>query len=150
MRLLAILGVVQTACLLFLVFQRLDSRSDAAAEATEIPARNGTLAVPVSGEAQPLDEARLRRIIRDELAAQAHRTASQPTLATRPRNPLDDQLRRERVGRQLDYYKRLGRISPAQMQAMQDEIAQLEPAARKEMLGNLARSLNRGEIEGLL
>lgn len=148
MRLLAMLGVIQTACLLLLIFLQLTARD---ASPGRLPHPQGDVAA--SAQALPpgealLDETLLRRVIRDELAAQAHLASRHTSPTPTPRNALEDQLQRERVGLQLDYYKRSGRISSVQMDALQVEMAKLGPADRKVMLGNLVRAINRGEIDG--
>ncbi|HEY0659888.1 MAG TPA: hypothetical protein VGD21_00980 [Lysobacter sp.] len=104
------------------------------------------------GTAGSLDDTRLRRIIREELASRgtpALGADGQPVSpAGKVRNPVDDQFRKERVARQLDHYKRVGAISPAQMQDLQQEIARMDRASQKEALSQLMRALNSRQIDG--
>lgn len=97
-----------------------------------------------------IDEERLRLIIREELALHSATSAS-PSAAARPaRDPHLDRLHRNYVDRQLDEYRRMGVISPAQMVDLQREIAQLDPQGRKLAMAKLVRALNSGEIAGSL
>jgi hypothetical protein len=153
MRTLTILSLLQTAAILFLIWTIAGNRTD-----TGRPQSADGIGHPDPaghdgpGPVRPLDDARLRRIIREELAGQANAVAGVGVLTASPagkvRNPVEDQFRKERVARQMDYYRRIGAISPAQMQDLQREIAQLDEASRKAALGQLMRSLNSGQIDG--
>ncbi len=101
------------------------------------------------------NEDRLRQIIREELAAlpaggigavkQAEAEAVLSTAAIAER-----QYQRDQVAQQLNYHTSVGSISDLDMQKLQGEIAKLDAAARREMLRELTRALNSGELEGRL
>ena len=99
------------------------------------------------GAAAAFDDASLRRVIREELTAHA-RAAAMPVSPPVVRDPAQDRLHKDRVEQQLAQYKRIGAVSPRQMQDLQDQIARLDPAGRKEMLSKLTRALNAREIDG--
>lgn len=101
----------------------------------------------------PASEALLRRIIREELAAQGvndPETERSGNNAVAPTDPADTRDRRDSVARQIDYYASLGEISDKEMLTLQAEIAKLDPSGRREMLGKLTRALNSGAIRGHL
>lgn len=108
---------------------------------------------PSGGQSSPpgiaIDEERLRIIIREELALHSARSAA-PSAARPARDPNLDRLHRDYVDRQLDEYRRMRVISPAQMVDLQREIAQLDPQGRKLAMAKLVRALNSGEIAGSL
>lgn len=147
---LTILSVLQTACLLFLVYAMSFNRDGGEGRfATSSGVADAAQSAAVVSEGhQPLDEMKLRRIIRDELTAQANSAAGVPPSTIQMRNPAEDQLRKERLDRQLDDYKRLGVISPMQMQDLQEEMARLDKVSQKAVLRKLMRALNSGEIKG--
>ncbi len=100
-----------------------------------------------------LDEERLRYIIRDELRSELAQLASeQPPVAEAPapRDPVEAEQQRVQVLQQIEYYSSAGRISDAEMQKLQMEIARLDPAARTEALRALTRAMNSGQLEGRL
>lgn len=151
MRTLTILSLLQTAAILLLVWTIAGHGGDT--DSPHSPGRVGNAAGPGGPDrVRPLDDARLRRIIREELASQANAVtgggAFRASPAGKVRNPVEDRFRKEQVDRQLDYYRRIGAISPAQMQDLQREIAQLDQASRKAAMGQLMRSLNSGQIDG--
>lgn len=53
------------------------------------------------------------------------------------------------VEQQIENYRGTA-ISDAQMQDLQADIAQLDDATRKQMMGKLLRALNSGDIKGRL
>lgn len=144
MKLLAALVALQCAGIGFLVYQALgDEPAPLAA------------AAPVTADVRPMlvDEARLRQVVREELAALTATTAAAPgaarlAAAPAPRDAGKDRLQRERVEQQIDRYRSAGAISDTQMNELQDDIAQLDPASRREMLSRLARAMNAQEIQG--
>ena len=147
MKLLASLVALQCAGIVFLVYQALGDK-----RASPPPAAPASLTAGV--QPVPLDEARLRQVVREELAALTVTApgATRPAVALvpAPRDAEKDRLQRERVAEQIDRYRTAGAISDAQMSELQNEIAQLDPASRREMLGKLTRAMNAGEIEGRL
>ena len=101
------------------------------------------------------DEHRLRIIVREELAAQLgalSEASAQKDSATvlDPEDEAKFQIQRELVAQQLNYHTSVGRISAKDMQMLQMEIAKLDEAGRREMLGELTRAMNSGELEGRL
>jgi len=101
------------------------------------------------------DEIQLRKIIREELAAQLESSSdsnkqTEMVAASVSANRVYEPHQRERVAQQVDYYASVGSISDTEMHELQWEIAKLDETGRKEMLGKLVRALNLGEIEGNL
>jgi len=145
MKLLATLVALQCAGVAFLVYQALGDE----------PAPPPAAAVPMTADVHPmpLDEALLRQVVREELAAQLAVTAAPG--ATRvavapaaPRDPEKDRRQRERVEQQIEHYRSVGNISDAQMIELQNDIALLDPISRREMLSKLTRAMNADEIDG--
>lgn len=102
----------------------------------------------------PVEE-RLRRIIREELSIQLADLPrrDQPrdaAVATNSTSEAEMESQRELVSQQLEYYSSVGSISDLEMQRLQMEIAKLDEAGRKEMLGVLVRALSSGRLEGRL
>jgi len=102
-----------------------------------------------------LTEDDLRRIVREELAAHPAGT----NVAGTPGNPggdagrpaaLPGSMEFERIDRQVDEYIRAGAISDAEMSALQEELARLDPAARRQLLGKIVRAMNSGALKGNL
>ncbi len=101
------------------------------------------------------DENQLRRIVREELAAQlgtlsATGAPMDSADVSAVRDEVKDQDQRERVAQQLNYHTSVGSISVRDMQVLQGEIAKLDAASRTEMLGKLTRALNSGQLDGRL
>ena len=101
------------------------------------------------------DENRLRKIVREELAAQlgalSEASAQKDSAAVlEPEDEAKYQYQRELVAQQLVYFSSVGSISDMDMQKLQMEIAKLDEAGRREMLGKLTRAMNSGELEGRL
>jgi len=147
MKLLATLLALQCAGIGFLVWQSLGGA----------PARP-TIAMPAAADvaaAVPADDERLRRIVREELAAQLATAAAGAPAPDRaaavppaPRDAEKDRLQRERVDRVIEHYRSVGAISEAQMAELQNDIAQLDATSRREMLRKLTRAMNAQEITG--
>lgn len=102
-----------------------------------------------------LNESQLRWIIREELAAQlgdfqSGGTRSEPDIVLSPREIAEYERRRDDVAERINYFSSIGNISDMEMQQLQSEIARLDNAGRKEMLGRLIRAMNAGEIKGNL
>jgi len=103
----------------------------------------------------PMREDQLRVIIREELAAQLAAGASglastAPTSAPDPGDEVNYQYQREMVAQSLEYYAGVGQITDAEMASLQTQIARLRDEDRRQMLGQLARMLDTGAIDGRL
>ena len=102
-----------------------------------------------------VEEAELRRIVREELAASAAASlaarppATSNTVARLP-SPADAARQLDHVNRQLDEYIRAGSISEPEMAALQGEIAKLDPAGQQETIGKIVRAMNSGALAGHL
>ena len=147
MKILTILSALQIVAITFLVLAvRHRDRAEYPASAPVIaPAATVTPAGVAPGEEQ------LRRIVRAELAAW-HAAGSDRRIdvsaAPRTGSAVDQRAQLELVAQQLEQYRSQGYMSPIEMGNFQAEIAQLDPAARKQMLSNLVRAMNSGEIRG--
>jgi len=101
-------------------------------------------------------EAQLRRIVREELAAAtATMVAAQGSApATRPVDappaPAASAAEVQRVNQLVDQYIQAGVISDSEMARLQDEIATLDPTARRAAMQRLVRALNSGALDGRL
>lgn len=101
------------------------------------------------------DENRLRKIVREELAAQlgglSEASAQKESAAVlEPEDEAKYQYQRQQVAQQLDYHTSVGRISDTDMQKLQMDIAKLDEAGRREMLGKLTQAMNSGGLKGRL
>ena len=101
------------------------------------------------------DEDQLRKIIREEFAAQLgalteSNAQDHPAAILGPEDETKNQYQRELVAQQLNYHTSVGSISDRDMLKLQGEIAKLDAASRKKMLSELTRALNSGELEGRL
>lgn len=162
MKTLIALGIIQLAAIfwLFTKIVDLDHRLDHAS-ATPQPSAFTKQAGPAANTdnsadvRSSIDEDRLRQIIREELIVQFENHAlSQPqasrSAAAAPLDPAEMAERREQLSQQLQYYVSVGRISDAEMQRLQIDIAKLDAKGRTEMLSELTRALNSGRLEGQL
>lgn len=134
--------------------QLLNETAEPPAEANRRP-----LAAPVaqpSYASSSIDEAALRRIVREEVRAgmgdgsfarSGAASADPPPDAQRE---LEQDFRREAVEQSLNYYSETGVINEIEMAELQREIARLRPEDRRAMLGRLVRALNEGVIDGRL
>jgi hypothetical protein len=122
----------------------------AAPRGTTFPAGVGT-----EGSERCVNEAELRRIVREELAASPAAIATTPP----PDNRADDTRHPgaqpagrdfEQLDQQVDEYIRVGAISDAEMAALQEELVRLDPAARRQLLGKIVRAMNSGALKGNL
>lgn len=162
MRTLHILSVVQIAALLFLFgkLSDIDSTMNAAANAGQNSLTDEDLAIAQSqrnpNDIQPYPgEDRLRQIIRDELQALELLAieGQQPTPDEGPSvtvGPAEAVASRDAVANRLAYYRSKGSVSSAEMQALQIDIARLDPSSRTEFLSELNRAMNSGELKGAL
>ena len=166
-KIVAGLVAIQLAILIFLGSRigAVDERLDALVMADQtVPGRHGegrsaerTAASQKTQTAS--DEARLRRVIREELArisAVAPETERAPGTAAGAASTTreDEQASREdeyeymAVNDQLDFHISQGRVSQTDMLRLQHAIARLQPARRTELLSRLNRALNSGELKG--
>lgn len=160
MRILVALTVLQIAAIVFLATRIMgpgqgepDRTADACPEPTAISSKTGNPS-PTSTEVRPLaDERLLRRIVREELAAQLTLLAQpdpQPAEQPDPAVQAELQLQRELVEQEIEHYISVGRISDVEMQTLQADIGRLDAEGQREMLSRLVRAINAGEIEGRL
>jgi len=162
LKILTILGLVQTSILLLLLgkIMLLEEEAAVAGRAGQSTLVNHDLTNSRSQSNSRntnvyADEDRLRQIIREELAAQpgggfAPANQVDTVAASNPTNTAENQRQRELVTQQLEYFSSVGNISNMDMQKLQGEIAKLDNAGRKEMLGKLTRAMNSGQIDGHL
>ena len=162
MKYLAALSIIQIIAILFLYTKiaDLEGNFDRAATVAPTDARRPDPApaqsFPLTNDNHPnVDKDLLRLIIREELAV--HRdnerepdTAAEPAPVLSGAEQAEYERRRMQVEEQLNYFTGVGRISDAEMQRLQSEIARLDPASRREMLMELNRALNSGRLEGRL
>lgn len=125
------------------------------------PANNEVMNVPASSDQLSqgtqtfeLDTELVRTIIREELqhallaiesATTVTQEVSEPGL-----DPVEMAYRAERVLLQLDQLKASTEVSSAELDDLIAEMATLDPASRTELLKDLNRALNSGEIKGRL
>lgn len=150
MRILTALVLAQCLGVAFLVYQG----ARAPAPPTALPPVSVAASAPAMPGAVPLapvDEQRLRQIVREELATAGGIAAARaPGAGPAPLPPEELARRREEIEQKLAFYRSAGRISEAEMSDLQGRIAKLDPASRREMLGRLTRAINAREIEGQL
>ena len=118
------------------------------------PANAGTPAQPDQILAVPAED-RMRQIIREELHAELRHVSMagqqpDPSVVTVPADAAEMASRRELVSEQINYFLSIGRISDAEMQDLQLNIAKLDAAGRTAALGELSRAVNSGRLEGRL
>ena len=162
MKTLTAIGIIQLAAIFWLYTKiaDLDHRLDHAPATVQQPAlsnlaERATTSDNLTDFDTVIDEDRLRQIIREELVAQFENrslTDSQKarSVAAASVNPAEMETWREQISQQLEYYTSVGRISDAEMQKLQMDIAKLDAQGRTEMLRELTRALNSGRLEGRL
>ena len=162
MKTLIAIGIIQLAAIswLYTKIAALDDRLDHASAAPQQPALNNeagraTISDNSTGSGTVISEDRLRQIIREELVDQfENQSLSQPQPSRfaepAPVDPVEMEARREQISQQLEYYVSVGRISDAEMQKLQIDMAKLDAKGRTEMLRELTRALNSGRLEGQL
>jgi hypothetical protein len=160
MKSLITLSVVQAGLLLFLIAKVASISEETPSKEHALPASTVSDRIDYSpGHGEPvvtynMDEARLREIIREELQQNQQQPGSGqqpghvPVLTSTQKADYD--RRRDEVAQQLDYFTSVGSISDTDMQKLQTDIARLDPASRNEMLMELNRALNSGQLEGRL
>ena len=167
MKILIVVVIVQTGLLLLLfgkvadIDERLLAADDLArATPTQEFFETRPKADVLSGRQSVSDasfpnEQQLRQIIREELIAHGEAPGirddrAEPVIVRSESAEAEYQIRRDQVVEQIDYFSSVGRISEVEMQRLQTEIATLDKAGRREMLGRLTRALNSGELAGNL
>ena len=150
MKTLIVLSVMQTIGIAALVVHAFRAERPA-----PDPLANPPAAAIAPGAAQIVDEERLRRVIREELAQQHNRPASgHDTSAAQSAPPraatAADLQRRDDIAQRIEAYAAMGAISDTQMMELQTDIARLDPASRRQMMSRLVRALNSGDLKGRL
>jgi len=102
-----------------------------------------------------IDEDLLRKVIREELGSNRPHDAESRYVAEAPILPdpqMDLEYRRRSliVDERLTYFGQVGQITPAEMESLQADIAQLRPEDREAVFKRLVRALNSGAIKGRL
>lgn len=154
------ISIIQLAAILLLYAEitNLDDSLQTVLAAEQQPVSvSDVTRLPTSDDANAgvINEDRLRQIIREELVAHVE-NGSLPesqvsrSVASATVDPLKMEARREQISQQLEYYVSVGRISDAEMQKLQIDIAKLDADGRTEMLRELTRALNSGRLEGRL
>jgi hypothetical protein len=156
------MAAVQLLMLTFLVFKVVATgagMSPAPIHGGNSVARETTVEAQLQPRAQSLDgpsylnEMELRRIIREELAAHAaeiaaSRSAEKSTVAVASVREPGNKQQLDVINRQLNGYISAGVISESEMAALQGDLATLDNAGRKEILGKLVRAMNSGSLKG--
>jgi hypothetical protein len=125
-------------------------------EGAHIAGSSVSTASPAATEASRcLDEAEVRRVIREELVAAtaaivAASGAPAPGRAGLPPVPAASPAEVALVNSQLDRYIQAGVISNSEMARLQSEIGKLDPAARHAAMQKLVRAMNSGALDGRL
>jgi hypothetical protein len=157
---LAVIALIQLAAILLLYYKiaAVENGMAAAISTKQIELQQDyppQAEVPINADHANVlrGEDRLRQIIREELSTQLADLPrrDQPrdaAFATNSMSQAEMESQRELVSQQLEYYSSVGRISELEMQQLQIEIAKLDEAGRKEVLGELMRALNSGRLEG--
>ena len=159
---MGLLIVMQTV-LLVAWFLRLDAFDERLDQITRIlnrlpaggPALVGAADVSKSGPAPGVDGRQLRQIIREELqAALAGGDLSVPDEAAESEAPVYDDvemaLRKEWIQEELEQLKRKDAVSSMELNQLISAIARLDPERRSEMMREVNRAINQGEINGHL
>lgn len=97
-----------------------------------------------------IDEATIRKIIRQELSAYAKLNSESDNNQTPDRNTMHSHSSPEildRVNEQFDIYLSTGNISQKEMELFHSQISRLSPKDRTTSLSRLAKLINRGEIK---
>ena len=155
MKTLITLNVLQTIGIVALVVHAFGSGTDVqpARQSSELSSRISSPHTHDRPDDAALlaDEKRWRAVLREELAQlQAQRPQAPHAAAPPSRDEADDRRRQVLVAQQLEAYKAMGSITDQQMQELQADMAQLDPASRKQMMMQLVRALNSGELKGRL
>ena len=160
MKALTILSIVQTGFLILLFGRTIALEDELAVSTQSAPtttANNPLLSPPADNSSRPaylsLDEDQLRRVIREELGAYASHTPNANGQVSElasydPASAPEKQYQLEQVSQRIEYFASVGNISGMEMGNLQMEIARLDEAGRREMLGKLTKAMNSGAIDG--
>lgn len=155
MRALTVLAVIQTTAILFLLIKVVgDDAAPGAASALPADPRPATSSPFATPSYPSIDEATLRRVIREELAHHV-RTVPQAGNADEAvrmlqRDPAADRAQRELVDSRIAQLIGAGSVAPDELNDLFGEIARLRPEDRKDALRRLTRAMNTGQIKGHL
>ena len=145
---LSIVQSVVIAILAFFVFDERNSPAPRTTSSNAIPANHRSNEEPETALARPvLHEERLRRIVREELAAAMPAAPTLSVVAKPPPDPIAAANQRERIERVLANYQRRGSITSREMQELQQDIAHLNDDDRAQMASSLVRALNAGVVK---
>lgn len=150
------LAVLQTAVLGYIALRVSAPTPPSEAPAPAIAAPDPAVlpAAPprtVNGAAVTAEQ--VRAIVREEVRALVATAPAAASAAGPQSDSLTPEERRQRavgVVQQIEYYRSVGNISPAQMHELQSRIATLDPRDRQPMLNRLVAAMNAGEIAGEL
>lgn len=154
MRTLIALSLFQAGVLLVILFRLpgdAPSQVNAVSPSSPVPAeapvssRPGVAARNVVANAATSTE--IREIVRDELRQALAETGDLRAVNSADRVPVDPG-HRHLVYDQIEYFRGAGEISPQEMSDLMSNIAQLDPASRREALSRLTRAMNNKEIDG--
>lgn len=159
MRVLAALSVLQIIAIVFLASRIMVighgevSSTGANSEPIAVFAETAVPTSPSTEDQHSVDEKLLRRIVREELAAQLSLLPASDEDAVETHDPIleaEQQEQREQVEQDIAYYIGVGKISDAEMRSLQADISRLDKEGQKQMLSRLVQALNSGELEGRL
>jgi hypothetical protein len=157
-----VLVLLQTALLSFLIWhvasaERVRADSDGAQLRFIAPTPQSSPVARGPGQEATvgIDEALIRRIIREELASSRLQKLEDGYIADvtslpDPQMDLEYQRRSLIVDGRLNYFGQVGQITPEEMTSLQADIARLRPEDREAMFRHLVRALNSGAIKGRL
>lgn len=150
MKTLLTLSVIQTLCLIVLVFAVVTDLAHVPHTGTTAASPQGKHAVRMHSGSPGITEGQLRRIIREEIQRPPARQADrEPAVQSSTQPDEETALQRlDAVSRRIDHHKKTGKISERQMAHLQKEIAGLDKAGQRKMLSRLTHALNTGEIDG--
>jgi hypothetical protein len=160
MKTLTVLVIAQLLIVVVLLVKvvSLDNRLPLPTVEQPSTASNNTVFMPETGgqiTTAPIREDQLRGIIREELAAQLEAGATglastTPKSAPDPGDAVNYQYEKEMLAQSLEYYADIGQITNAEMASLQTQIAGLRDEDRRQVLGQQARMLETGAIDGRL
>ena len=157
MKVLLVLGVLLLSVIVALIVG--NAATGNGARESGSPVGNSVAAappLPVAGSRKEdtcPDEEQLRRIIREELAAQltTNSASGSPQGSEGPSGSSregDSSRQLASVSQQLDQYILAGRVSESEMAALQIEMGKLDKSGQREMLKKLTRAINSGALAG--
>jgi hypothetical protein len=117
---------------------------------------HGALSPALRAEMAQLIRSELRRHAGESGSKEERPTAATGTLDSDPHasnsmpDPLEQHIQARIVDEEIRRYLEKGRISSAEMAALQTEIARLDPEARTAAMRRLVAAINSGELDGRL